>query len=114
MFKPPPFGKTPEPTSEGVIEERSSRRLMVDSVSIAYILLGMASGALLYLIVKMIKRNQQSAIADNAPVIAGSDELGGKAKNPDQFTEPDDDALDEMGDLLASAAEAQGIEYEED
>ena len=87
---------------------------MVDSVSIAYVLLFIASGALGYIIMKMIKRNQQSIIADNAPVIAGSDELGGKAKDPDQFNEPDDDALDEMGELLASAAEAQGIEYEED
>lgn len=87
---------------------------MVDSVSIAQVLLFVALGALVYLIMKMIKRNQQSIIADNAPVIAGSDELGGKAKDPDQFNEPDDDALDEMGELLASAAEAQGIEYEED
>ena len=87
---------------------------MVDSVSIAYVLLFVASGALVYLIMKMIKRNQQSVIAENAPVIAGADELGGQAKDPDQFNEPDDDALDEMGDLLASAAEAQGIEYEED
>ncbi|HIG20011.1 MAG: hypothetical protein CXT67_01305 [Methanobacteriota archaeon] len=87
---------------------------MVETVSIAYILLLMASGALLYFIMKMIKRNQQSIIADNAPVIAGDDELGGQAKDPSQFTEPDDDALDEMGELLASAAEAQGIEYEED
>lgn len=86
---------------------------MVDSVSIAYVVLFMASGALVYLIMKMIKRNQQSIIAENAPVIAGSDELGGQAKDPDQFNEPDDEALDEMGDLLASAAEAQGIEYEE-
>jgi hypothetical protein len=87
---------------------------MADSVSIAQVLLFVASGALLYLIMKMIKRNQQSVIADNAPVIAGSDELGGQAKDPAQFNEPDDGALDEMGDLLASAAEAQGIEYEED
>ncbi len=87
---------------------------MVETVSIAYILLLMASGALLYFIMKMIKRNQQSIIADNAPVIAGDDELGGQAKDPSQFTEPDDDALDEMSELLASAAEAQGIEYEED
>ena len=87
---------------------------MVETVSMAYILLLMASGALLYFIMKMIKRNQQSIIADNAPVIAGDDELGGQAKDPSQFTEPDDDALDEMGELLASAAEAQGIEYEED
>jgi hypothetical protein len=87
---------------------------MVDSVSIAQVMLFVALGALVYLIMRMIKRNQQSVIADNAPVIAGSDELGGQAKDPAQFNEPDDDALDEMGDLLTSAAEAQGIEYEED
>tara|TARA_B110000116_G_C16540027_1_gene448223 strand:+ start:261 stop:524 length:264 start_codon:yes stop_codon:yes gene_type:complete len=87
---------------------------MVETVSIAYVLLLMASGALVYFIMKMIKRNQKSLLADNAPVIAGADELGGQAKDPSQFTEPDDDALDEMGELLASAAEAQGIEYEED
>jgi hypothetical protein len=46
--------------------------------------------------------------------VAGDDELGGAAKDPGQFEEPDDDALDEMEDILRTAAEAQGLEYEGD
>ena len=36
----------------------------------------------------------------NAPKVAGEDVLGGGAKNPSQFDEPDEDALEEMADLL--------------
>ena len=36
----------------------------------------------------------------NAPKVAGEDELGGAARNPQQFDEPDEDALEEMGKLL--------------
>ena len=50
----------------------------------------------------------------NAPAIAGSDELGGQAKDKSQFDEPDEEALAEMADVLSSAAEAQGIQYEDD
>jgi hypothetical protein len=39
-------------------------------------------------------------IDEAAPKIAGDDEIGGEAKNPQQFDEPDDEALDEMGTLL--------------
>ncbi|MDE0708273.1 MAG: hypothetical protein OSB33_04925 [Candidatus Poseidoniales archaeon] len=47
------------------------------------------------------------------PTIAGQDALDGAAINPEQFEEPDDDALDEMQDLLEKAAESQGLTYEE-
>ena len=62
-----------------------------------------------------IWRMRQSNIenSQDEPVIAGQDELGGAAKNPEQFEDPDDDALDEMQDLLEKAAESQGITYEE-
>ena len=36
----------------------------------------------------------------NAPKIAGEDALGGGARNPQQFDEPDDEALEEMANLL--------------
>ncbi|HII12054.1 MAG TPA: hypothetical protein HA356_08275 [Candidatus Poseidoniaceae archaeon] len=36
----------------------------------------------------------------NAPNVAGEDLLEGGAKNPQQFDEPDEDALDEMAELL--------------
>ena len=44
--------------------------------------------------------NRSRVLRDNAPKIAGDDELGGSAKNPQQFDEPDDKALDEMAKLL--------------
>jgi hypothetical protein len=39
-------------------------------------------------------------LEDTAPKIAGEDALEGGARNPQQFDEPDDDALDEMAKLL--------------
>ena len=44
--------------------------------------------------------NRSRVLKDNAPKIAGADELDGGAKNPKQFDEPDDEALDEMAKLL--------------
>jgi putative methionine-R-sulfoxide reductase with GAF domain len=35
-----------------------------------------------------------------APKVAGEDTLDGGAKNPSQFDEPDEDALEEMAELL--------------
>ena len=87
---------------------------MVETLTIAYVMLFLISGGLLYLVWRLMKRNQESIINENAPAIAGADELGGQAKDKSQFDEPDDDALPQMADVPASAAEAQGIEYEDD
>ena len=84
------------------------------SVAIAYLGLLLVSGVLLYLIWRIMKRNQESIMDGNAPAIAGSDELGGQAKDKSQFDDPDEEALAEMADVLSSAAEAQGIQYEDD
>ena len=65
---------------------------------------------LLYAIWRMRQRNLANA---EEAAVAGSDELAGGAKDPEAFDEPDDDALDEMHDLLESAAESQGLSYEE-
>ena len=70
------------------------------TLNIAYGLLLIALGLMIYFIVRKAKENRQVAIDDSAPKVAGDDELGGEAKNPQQFDEPDDDALDEMGSLL--------------
>ena len=56
-------------------------------------------------------KNIESSRED--PAIAGQDVLEGGAINPEQFEEPDDDALDEMQELLEKAAESQGLTYEE-
>ena len=56
-------------------------------------------------------RNIENSQED--PTVAGQDVLEGGAINPEQFDEPDDDALDEMHELLEQAAESQGLTYEE-
>ena len=58
-------------------------------------------------------RQRNIANSQDEPVIAGQDVLDGAAKNPEQFEEPDDNALDEMQDLLEKSAESQGLTYEE-
>ncbi|MDB2336032.1 hypothetical protein OAO46_00930 [Candidatus Poseidonia alphae] len=44
--------------------------------------------------------NRTEMLESNAPKVAGEDELAGGARNPQQFDEPDEDALNEMADLL--------------
>ena len=75
-----------------------------------YAALALMAGLLVY-----IWRMRQTNIANSQdePVIPGQDVLDGAAINPEQFDEPDDDALDEMQDILEKAAESQGITYEE-
>ena len=58
-------------------------------------------------------RKKNMAAVEQAPKVAGDDVLDGGAKDPAAFDEPDDDALDEMQDLLENAAENQGLTYEE-
>ena len=53
------------------------------------------------------------ANSQDDPAIAGQDIIEGGAINPEQFDVPDDDALDEMQELLEQAAESQGLTYEE-
>ena len=70
------------------------------TLNIAYGLLIIALGLMIWFIIRKAKENRQMAIDDSAPKVAGEDEIVGEAKNPEQFDEPDDDALDEMGELL--------------
>ena len=53
--------------------------------------------------------NRSRVLRDNAPKIAGDDELDGAAKNPQQFDEPDDEALDEMAKLLGEEEDEKEI-----
>ena len=46
------------------------------------------------------------ANSQDDPAIAGQDIIECGAINPEQFDEPDDDALDEMQELLEQAAES--------
>ena len=46
------------------------------------------------------KKNRKNMIDNLAPKIAGEDELEGGARNPQRFDEPDEEALEEMAELL--------------
>lgn len=69
-------------------------------LNITYVLLLIAFGGMIWFIVQRAKENRQEMIDESAPKVAGDDEIGGEAKNPQQFDDPDDDAMDEMGALL--------------
>jgi len=68
--------------------------------NVAYVIFAISFFVMIYFITKQARENRLASIDENAPKIAGSDKLPGGAKNPQQFDEPDDDALDEMGKLL--------------
>ena len=76
---------------------------MVDETTtknIAYAIFIISFFIMIYFITKQARENRLTSIDQHAPKIAGSDQLMGGAKNPQQFEEPDDDALEEMADLL--------------
>lgn len=83
----------------------------METTEIARVAMLLIMVGLMWFILRRVQKNR-AALTEEAPV-AGADEIGGQAKHPEQFDEPDDDALDEMQDLLESAAESQGIVYEE-
>ena len=68
--------------------------------NIAYIVLILVFVAMARLVAKRAGENRQTMLDAAAPKIAGEDALEGGAKNPSQFDEPDDEALEQMADLL--------------
>lgn len=68
--------------------------------NIAYIVLAVLFLAMMRLLYQRAGENRQAMLEDAAPKIAGEDELEGGAKNPSQFNEPDEEALEEMAELL--------------
>jgi hypothetical protein len=75
--------------------------------NIAYFVLVLLFFGMAWLIAKRAGENRQSMLDESAPKIAGEDTLEGGAKNPSQFDEPDDEALDEMAELLGEDDEDQ-------
>ena len=73
---------------------------MVDSPELTYIILGLPLLGMIWYMTNRGRANLARAREDAAPAIAGSDVMDGAAKNPEQFDEPDDEALDEMAKLL--------------
>ena len=76
-----------------MVEEQTTK-------TIAYVALGLVFLAMAWFIARKAGENRDKMLEAAAPKIAGDDELEGGAKNPEQFDEPDEDALDEMAELL--------------
>ena len=73
---------------------------METATLVTYIILGITLLGMIWYMTNKGRANLAKAREDAAPAIAGDDILEGSAKNPEQFDEPDDDALDEMAKLL--------------
>ncbi len=73
---------------------------METATLVTYIILGITLLGMIWYMTNKGRANLAKAREDAAPAVAGDDILEGAAKNPEQFEEPDDDALDEMAKLL--------------
>ena len=68
--------------------------------NIAYVVLIVLFVGMTWFIARRAGENRANMLEASAPKIAGEDTLGGGAKDPSQFDEPDDEALEEMAELL--------------
>ncbi|MBB69808.1 MAG: hypothetical protein CMB28_01730 [Euryarchaeota archaeon] len=73
---------------------------MVDSTELTYIILGLTLLGMIWYMTNRGRANLAKAREEAAPAIAGEDQIEGAAKNPEQFDEPDEEALEEMAKLL--------------
>jgi len=69
-------------------------------MNIAYAVAGLTLLGMVWFITQRAKSNRSAMLKSNAPKVAGDDVLEGGARNPQQFEEPDEDALEEMAKLL--------------
>ena len=67
---------------------------------IAQIVAGITFIAMAWFLARRMNKNRRAMLESNAPKIAGEDEMSGGARNPQQFEEPDEAALDMMSELL--------------
>jgi len=51
------------------------------------------------------RRNREDMLKNHAPKVAGQDELEGGARHPQRFDEPDEEALEEMAELLGEGSD---------
>ncbi len=68
--------------------------------TIAYVVLIVLFVGMAWFIARRAGENRANMLEASAPKIAGEDTLEGGAKDPSQFDEPDEDALEEMAELL--------------
>ncbi|MDA8718153.1 hypothetical protein N9Y75_04025 [Candidatus Poseidoniales archaeon] len=69
-----------------------------------FILILMFIGMIVFVAIRA-KQNREKMIENHAPKVAGEDELEGGARNPQRFDEPDEEALEEMAELLGEDLE---------
>ncbi|MAS49880.1 MAG: hypothetical protein CMA35_03165 [Euryarchaeota archaeon] len=69
-----------------------------------FILILLLIGMMAFIAIRA-KKNRENMIDNLAPKIAGEDELEGGARNPQRFDEPDEEALEEMAELLGEDSE---------
>jgi hypothetical protein len=69
-----------------------------------FILILMFIGMIVFVAIRA-KQNRENMIETHAPKVAGEDELEGGARNPQRFDEPDEEALEEMAELLGEDSE---------
>ena len=77
------------------------------SRNIAYILGVLTLAVMVYFISRRDMENRTEMLESNATKVAGEDELEGGARNPQQFDEPDEDALNEMAELLGDDEDSE-------
>ena len=85
------------------MKRHNELRIIMDpdtSRNIAYLLGVLTLAVMVYFISRRAMENRTEMLESNAPKVAGEDELEGGARNPQQFDEPDEDALNEMAELL--------------
>ena len=70
------------------------------TVAVAQVFAGLLFLGMVFYMMRRARSNCWLMLEKNAPKIAGEDEMGGGARNPQQFEEPDDDALEMMAELL--------------
>ena len=69
-----------------------------------FVLILMLIGMIVFVAIRA-KQNRENMIENHAPKVAGEDELEGGARNPQRFDEPDEEALEEMAELLGEESE---------
>ena len=73
---------------------------MLSSVEVTTIVFGLSFLVMLWYLTNKGRENIEKARSEATPAIAGEDFIDGVAKNPEQFDEPDEDALQEMAKFL--------------
>ena len=78
--------------------------------NIADIIMGLSLAVMVWFISQRAMKNRMEMLESSGPKIAGDDALEGGARNPQQFDEPDDEAIDEMAKLLGEDDEDSTME----